>query len=78
VITRALGMPEAMPDVHSEPVRTGDVYLLCSDGLYEPLEPEEIAALLDVGPEALCRRLIDAAYAAGSRDNISAVVVRAC
>lgn len=78
VITRALGMAEAMPDVHSEPVRAGDVYLLCSDGLYEPLEPEEIAALLDAGPEAACRRLIDAAYAAGSRDNISAVVVHAC
>jgi serine/threonine protein phosphatase PrpC len=79
VITRALGMAEAMPDVHSEVVRAGDVFLVCSDGLYEPLEPGEIAALLDgAEPEAACRRLVDAAYAAGSRDNISAVVVRAC
>ena len=79
VITRALGMAEAMPDVHSEAVRAGDVFLLCSDGLYEGLEPPEIAALLGgVAPEAACRRLIDASYAAGSRDNISAVVVRTC
>lgn len=78
VITRALGMTEAMADVHSEMVRAGDVYLLCSDGLYEPLEPEEIAAHLDVSPESACRRLIDSAYNAGSTDNISAVVVRAC
>jgi serine/threonine protein kinase len=48
VITRALGMTEAMADVHSEMVRAGDVYLLCSDGLYEPLEPDEIAPHLDV------------------------------
>lgn len=79
VITRALGMPGAEPDVHSEPVRAGDVFLLCSDGLYEPLEADEITALLDgKDPEAACRSLVDAAYAAGSRDNISAVVVRAC
>jgi len=78
VITRALGMSEAMADVHSEMVRPGDVYLLCSDGLYEPLEPAEIAAHLDVSPALACRKLVDAAYEAGSTDNISAVVVRAC
>jgi serine/threonine protein phosphatase PrpC len=82
VITRALGMPNAEPDIQSEPVRCGDVFLLCSDGLYEPLFVETaapvIAALLDAPPELACRTLVDAAYAAGSRDNISAVVVRAC
>lgn len=78
VITRALGMADALADVHSAEVRAGDVYLLCSDGLYEPLEPEEIAAHLDVSPALACRKLVDAAYAAGSTDNISAVVVRAC
>jgi len=76
VITRALGMPDAEPDIQSTEVRPGDVFLLCSDGLYEPLAPATIAALLDGPPELACRNLIDAAYAAGSRDNISAVVVR--
>jgi serine/threonine protein phosphatase PrpC len=78
VITRALGMPQAEPDVQSEPVRRGDVFLLCSDGLYDPLEPAVIAKLLDAPPELACRSLIDAAFEAGSRDNISAVVVRLC
>jgi PPM family protein phosphatase len=77
VITRALGMPDPEPDVQTAPVRSGDVYLLCSDGLYEPLEPIVIARLLVAPPELACRRLVDAAYEAGSRDNISAVVVRA-
>jgi len=76
VITRALGMPCAEPDVTSEPVLAGDVYLVCSDGLYEPLEPPQIATLLDAPAEQACRALVDAAYEAGSRDNISAIVVR--
>jgi len=76
VITRALGMSDAEADVQTERVQPGDVYLLCSDGLYEPLSEQTIAALLDATPELACRTLVDAAYAAGSRDNISAVVVR--
>ena len=78
VITRALGMPAAEADVVRERVEPGDVYLLCSDGLYEPLSEQTIAALLDATPELACKTLVDAAYAAGSRDNISAVVVRVC
>lgn len=77
VITRALGMSEAEPDVQTAAAQAGDVYLLCSDGLYEPLSESTIASLLDDSPEDACRTLIDAAYAAGSRDNISAIVVRA-
>lgn len=76
VITRALGMPSAEPDVQTAAVVAGDVYLLCSDGLYDPLSPQVMAALLDAPPEEACRKLVDAAYAAGSRDNISAIVVR--
>jgi PPM family protein phosphatase len=56
--------------------RPGDVYLLCSDGLSEVLAPAEIAALLTLPPEQACRTLVNAAYEAGSRDNISAIVVR--
>jgi len=78
VITRALGMPSCEPDVQTEDVIEGDVFLLCSDGLYEPLSTQTIAALMDASPEDACKNLIDAAYAAGSRDNISAIVVRAC
>jgi serine/threonine protein phosphatase PrpC len=76
VITRALGMPESEADVQTRKLRAGDVYLLCSDGLYEPLSTATIASLLDAPPELACHTLVDAAYAAGSRDNISAVVVR--
>jgi serine/threonine protein phosphatase PrpC len=76
VVTRALGTATGEPEIARVEVCAGDVYLLCSDGLSEVLDNEEIAALLAHPPELACRALIDAAYAAGSRDNISAVVVR--
>ena len=98
VVTRALGTISSEPEVQLSPARRGDAYLLCSDGLSEPLSPQVIAALLDqscappfggaahpggagacMAPaETACRALVDAAFAAGSRDNISAIVVRIC
>jgi len=76
VITRALGTQTSEPDVQCQAVERGDVFLLCSDGLSEVLATEQIAARLAAPAELACRALVDAAYAAGSRDNISAVVVR--
>jgi serine/threonine protein phosphatase PrpC len=76
VVTRALGTTTGEPEIARLEACAGDVYLLCSDGLSEVLDCDEIAALLSHPPELACRALIDAAYAAGSRDNISAVVVR--
>jgi serine/threonine protein phosphatase PrpC len=76
VVTRALGTATGEPEVQRAQLAPGDVYLLCSDGLSEVLAPDEIAALLAQPAELACRALVDAAYTAGSRDNISAVVVR--
>ncbi|MBP6630644.1 MAG: serine/threonine-protein phosphatase [Kofleriaceae bacterium] len=76
VVTRALGTPTGEPEVSAHPIVDGDVYLLCSDGLSEVLGDGELAAQLARPAEAACVALVDAAYAAGSRDNISAVVVR--
>ncbi|MBK9036066.1 MAG: serine/threonine-protein phosphatase [Myxococcales bacterium] len=76
VVTRALGTPSGEPEVRLEPVLADDVYLLCSDGLSEVLAPAVIAAHLAQPPARAAATLVDVAYAAGSRDNISAVVVR--
>ncbi|HEX5746103.1 MAG TPA: protein phosphatase 2C domain-containing protein [Archangium sp.] len=76
VITRALGTQNAEPTVRRLEVRAGDVYLLCSDGLYEPLGPERLAARLGQGSAAgVAEALVHEAYAAGGRDNITAIVV---
>jgi len=76
VITRALGTGNAEPTVRRLEVRAGDVYLLCSDGLYEPLGPERMASRLGQGRAAgVVEALVQEAYAAGGRDNITAIVV---
>jgi serine/threonine protein phosphatase PrpC len=78
VVTRALGTPTGEPEVQLDRALSGDVYLLCSDGLSEVLAPARIAELLALPPERACRMLVDTAFEAGSRDNISAIVVRVC
>lgn len=76
VITRALGTQHAEPTVRRLEVRAGDVFLLCSDGLYEPLGPERLASRLGQGNAAgTAEALVQEAYAAGGRDNITAIVV---
>ena len=78
MITRALGMDaEPSADLRREPLRAGDVFLLCTDRLTEKLGDAELAARLALPTAALaCRALVDDAYAAGGRDNITAVVLR--
>jgi protein phosphatase len=52
--------------------------LLCSDGLTDMVDDDEIAEILDLKqPAADCsRRLIDAALEAGGADNVTAIVAR--
>jgi PPM family protein phosphatase len=73
--TLGLGAPEASG--LSEPLRRGDWLLLCSDGLNDELEDEQIAEVLrtHTAPDAAADALISAALASGGRDNVSAVVV---
>ena len=78
VVTRALGMKMTVEvDQRTEPLRDGDVYLLCSDGLTGMVETEEIERLLSEHPDPtdVCRRLVSEANKAGGTDNISALVV---
>jgi serine/threonine protein phosphatase PrpC len=75
-ITRALGTNVARPDVGSVELRAGDTYLLCSDGLYDPLKADALAQLLALPLEEAAGKLVKAAYDAGGSDNISVVLVR--
>jgi protein phosphatase len=56
----------------------GDSYLLCSDGLTNMLEDEEIAVMLQdaVPVQAIADRLVALANERGGRDNISVVIAR--
>ncbi|MGE0787590.1 MAG: PP2C family serine/threonine-protein phosphatase [Sandaracinaceae bacterium] len=78
VITRAVGFgPRTTADVQRIDVLEGDAYLLCSDGLSDPLDADDIALALSCKRASdACEALVRAAYAAGGTDNITALVVR--
>ena len=80
VITRALGLnAEVEPEVSFIAIQPDDTYLLCSDGLSDPLSDEEILEIVSASGSDLelgCRGLIDAANAAGGPDNITVVMAQ--
>jgi protein phosphatase len=79
VITRSLG-PNAKVAVDIEgpyPVRPGDIYVLCSDGLTGLVRDEEIGMVCrELPPADACRFLVDLANLRGGPDNITLIVVR--
>lgn len=79
-ILRALGIAKDV-DVELRPAPlsfvTGDVLVLCSDGLSDLVEPAEILQLAGSHPPAQAAgQLVDLANARGGHDNITAMVVR--
>jgi serine/threonine protein phosphatase PrpC len=78
-LTGAVGMDASVdPDCQRVPLQPGDVLVLCSDGLYEPVPPEVMVPLLAQGGSAqeMAERLVAEAYNRGGTDNITGVVVR--
>lgn len=77
VITRAIGAHQAL---HVEPylfeVKSNDIYLLCSDGLYNELSTQEIKECLSSDINASAHNLIEETLLCDARDNVSVVVVK--
>lgn len=76
IITRALGPePEVQVDVQTVPAQSGDVFLICSDGLTTMLDEEHVARILAraTSIDSAVRTLVDEANRAGGRDNITVV-----
>lgn len=79
VITRSLGpSPQVEVDIEGPiPIRPGDCYLVCSDGLTGLVEDSELGPLMECLPEdKLVRVLVDLANLRGGPDNISVIVAR--
>ena len=78
-LTQALGAtPSVHPDIAEVQLASGDVFLLCSDGLHRAIPEREIARTL-AEHERLAdaaRRLVEAANGAGGKDNISLSLFR--
>jgi protein phosphatase len=79
LITRACGIdPNVVPEVHTHPVEQGDIYLLCSDGLYGMVPDDEICLTVSSLKSNLtlaAQQLVQMANDNGGRDNISVILV---
>ena len=79
LITRALGAePMLMADCFRQPLAEGDYLLLCSDGLSNVVnEQEMLYEVIHGGEESeCCQRLLDIALSRGAPDNVTAVLVK--
>ena len=80
LVTRALGIePAVEAEIHSHQAAQGDIYLVCSDGLNDMVEDEDIAMTLDALGTNLplaAEQLVQMANDNGGRDNISVVLIK--
>lgn len=82
LVTRALGIESKVDiDILEDEAQAGDIYLLCSDGLNDMVNDEEIRLTLRKYSANLTQavyELVRQANNNGGRDNISVVLVRKC
>lgn len=80
LLTRALGVEDTLQlEITDLPVQTGDLILLCSDGLTDMLGDSDIATIFQQTPDTLqpkAERLIDEAKANGGQDNVSVALIK--
>ncbi len=77
ILTQSVGFHGPVePDTTTRVIEPGDVFILCSDGLTDPLDD---AAILEIvkrhPPDLLADALCEAALAAGGEDNVTIVTV---
>ena len=79
LITRAIGVADQLElEEDDSDVRAGDMFVLCSDGLSNEVEAQQMASLLARHDCKLAAQsLVEQALAHGGRDNVTVVVVMA-
>ena len=78
LITRAVGTEmTVLCDIFRQELSKGDFLLLCSDGLSNLLDDQEILfeVVHGVNKERCCKRLLDIAVSRGAPDNVTSVLV---
>src|SRR5437868_7490716 len=80
LVTKALGIdPMVEPEIHEYPTKPGDIYLLCSDGLCDMVDDEDIGMTLQTlggNLKLAAQQLVQMANDNGGRDNVSVILVR--
>lgn len=81
-LLRAVGLTEAVDlEKTTVDILTGDVFLICSDGLSKMLSDSAIAKIIkdnfQAGVQTIAQTLINSANEAGGKDNVTVIVVKA-
>lgn len=78
VITRAVGVFEDPGlEIAKGDIESGDIYVLCSDGLTGHVENDEIRETVENSrAQAACDTLIETTLARGAKDNVTIIVIR--
>ena len=80
ILTQAIGGYGDLGTVFTrvEDVRSGDTFLLCTDGLHDLVSDKEINGMLMENPlpQSACEKLVQAAIRNGGRDNVTVVVIQ--
>jgi len=79
VILQALGVePQVEVAMSEQDLTPGDVLLLCSDGLYRVVRPDELPEMVGDGvdPARACEQLVALANERGAPDNVTVIVAR--
>ena len=79
-VTRALGVePTVEVEVHEQPVQKGDFFVLCSDGLSDMVEDDDIhltMSTFSASLETVAKQLIQLSNDNGGRDNVSIILAQ--
>lgn len=77
IITKALGTDKYMPDISGpHPLYKADVFMLCTDGLYQYFTIDEISSILNEDPQKACETFMNIANQHGSDDNMTVQIVK--
>ena len=77
-LTKAIGPAESVtPEITEHGLRSGDLLLLCSDGLHGLASDEEIASALGPDLDGTAKALVALANKNGGKDNVTVAVYRA-
>lgn len=80
VITKAIGADSSVePDFFQVNIMKDDIFVLCTDGLYDEISNEELVEILDLNlsMSETCDRLIELANQNGGNDNITVISLKA-
>lgn len=77
ILTQSVGFHGPVePDTTTRLIEPGDVFILCSDGMTDPLDDEAIQRLIAATPvDMIANVLVEEALKAGSEDNVTVVAV---